>query len=300
MSSKTIAYQNAQSFRQALETRLANLSKEKNLDLERLRKEVAFDRFLARIFHEPISSKWLLKGGYAMELRFFEKARATKDIDLTCSHPSIGRTAGQDQITAQIREELQDLALRDVKDWFEYLIKAPVMDLQGAPYGGARFPVEVRLAGRRFTNFALDVGVGDVVLFVPEWREDHHFLDFAGIPSVKIPMISKEQQFAEKIHAYTLPREGSANSRTKDLIDLVLLIESGLDDKDKVREALKQTFGRRKTHELPTELLPPPRSWQRPYEALARDCGVVKKTLDDAFLFVTGFWKRILTRSERS
>ena len=30
-------------------------------------------------------------------------------------------------------------------------------------------------------------------------------------------MIAREQQFAEKIHAYTLPRN-SANSRVKDLV----------------------------------------------------------------------------------
>ena len=36
-------------------------------------------------------------------------------------------------------------------------------------------------------------------------------------------MITREQQFAEKTHAYTLPRS-VANSRVKDLVDLV---ESG-------------------------------------------------------------------------
>ena len=37
-------------------------------------------------------------------------------------------------------------------------------------------------------------------------------------------MISAEQQFAEKLHAYTLPRLERVNTRTKDLIDMVLLI----------------------------------------------------------------------------
>jgi hypothetical protein len=43
-------------------------------------------------------------------------------------------------------------------------------------------------------------------------------------------MIAREQQFAEKIHAYTLPRN-AANSRVKDLVDLALLIGSGGLDK---------------------------------------------------------------------
>ena len=78
-------YADAVSFRRALETRLNNFSKEKNTDLERLRKQVAFDRLLARIFADPEKSPWRLNGGYAMELRFFGLARATKDIDLSMS-----------------------------------------------------------------------------------------------------------------------------------------------------------------------------------------------------------------------
>ncbi len=52
-----------------------------NVDLQRVRREVAFDRFLARLSSVP-DSPWVLKGGYAMELRF-KKARTTKDLDFT-------------------------------------------------------------------------------------------------------------------------------------------------------------------------------------------------------------------------
>ena len=43
-------YADPVSFRRALETRLNNFAKEKNTDLERLRKQGAFARLLARIF----------------------------------------------------------------------------------------------------------------------------------------------------------------------------------------------------------------------------------------------------------
>jgi hypothetical protein len=42
---------------------------------------VSFDRLLARLFREE-PAPWVLKGGYALELRF-KAARATVDIDLT-------------------------------------------------------------------------------------------------------------------------------------------------------------------------------------------------------------------------
>ena len=84
-------------------------------------------------------------------------------------------------------------------------------------------------------------------------------------------MIAREQQFAEKLHAYTLPRN-SANSRVKDLVDMILLIASGGLDRRRVAEALHLTFERRGTHELPVSLIPPPADWQVPFRALAEEC----------------------------
>ena len=70
--------------------------------------------------------------------------------------------------------------------------------------------------------------------------------------------IPKAQQFAEKVHAYTFPWEGRLNTRTKDLVDLVLLIERGRLDGTSTGEALRATFTTRGTHRLPERLPPPP------------------------------------------
>ena len=86
-------------------------------------------------------------------------------------------------------------------------------------------------------------------------------------------MIAREQQFAEKIHAYTLPRSAQ-NSRVKDLVDLALLIGSGGLDERRILEALRLTFERRGTHDLPARLVPPPADWRIPYRALAEECGL--------------------------
>ena len=67
------------------------------------------------------------------------------------------------------------------------------------------------------------------------------WLRFAGIESSRVLMIAREQQFAEKIHAYTLPRN-AANSRVKDLVDLALLIGSGGLDKQRIMEVLRLTL----------------------------------------------------------
>jgi hypothetical protein len=56
------------------------LAPETDVDLQRLRRQVTFDRFLARRFSKgpKATYPWVLKGGYATELRT-RFARATKD-----------------------------------------------------------------------------------------------------------------------------------------------------------------------------------------------------------------------------
>jgi hypothetical protein len=73
-------YASATAFRVALESRLKKMAQAEGLDLQRLRRQAAFDRLLCRLFAEP-DAPWLLKGGYAMELRL-KTARTTRDIDL--------------------------------------------------------------------------------------------------------------------------------------------------------------------------------------------------------------------------
>ena len=74
-------YTTARAFRQALEERLKRAFLTDRTEPNRLRRQLSFDRLLARLFQkEPVP--WVLKGGYALELRF-KDARSTVDIDLT-------------------------------------------------------------------------------------------------------------------------------------------------------------------------------------------------------------------------
>src|SRR3954454_24446334 len=74
-------YATGLALRTATEERLKRISREEGIDLQRLRRQLAFDRFLARLFLIE-NTDWILKGGCAMELRF-QKARATRDLDFT-------------------------------------------------------------------------------------------------------------------------------------------------------------------------------------------------------------------------
>ena len=169
-----------------------------------------------------------------MEFRFVT-ARSTRDLDLTLR-------AGN---TESALDDLQRAGAHDAGGFFSFRVGEAMMDLDAAPYGGARYPVEARLDGRTF----------------------------AEIQAPSIAMIAREQQFAEKIHAYTVPRPGP-NSRVRDLVDLRLLIASGSLDASRCAEALRRTFERRNTHELPKELVPPAADWDRPFRVLAEECGI--------------------------
>jgi hypothetical protein len=134
-------YKTARAFRTALEDRLKRISHEQSTDLLRLRREVAFERMLARLFTTE-DPPWLLKGGYVFELRLRAGARATKDLDLAVPAPSrLDATdlEPQKQITA-VWKHLQAAAGHDLNDWFVFRIEEPIRDLEGPPYGGARFP----------------------------------------------------------------------------------------------------------------------------------------------------------------
>ena len=162
------------------------------------------------------------------------------------------------------------------------------MDLDGAPYGGARYPVEAIMGGRTFVKFHLDVGIGDVVMYPPEQARMRDWLGFAGIAPPPVPMIQREQQVAEKLHAYTLPRM-TPNSRVRDLVDMVLLIQSGTLESGRVVQALRATFSRRATHLIPEALIPPPEEWNSPFARLAAEC-TLDVSVAEAFRIVTEFY----------
>ena len=118
-------------------------------------------------------------------------------------------------------------------------------------------------------------------------------LRFAGIKPACVALLPIEQHFAEKIHAYSYPRDKRPFSRMRDLVDLVLLIEQGLPRDELLLSAIKATFERRATHDIPEVLEAPPDILADGYVQLADDCGVAKKTMIEGFSFLRKQWTRM-------
>lgn len=152
-----------------------------------------------------------------------------------------------------------------------------------------RYPVDAEMADRTFVKFHLDLAVGDLVLEPLTTAQGRDWLGFAGISAASFPALSPEQHLAEKIHAYTVPRK-TPNTRVRDLVDMVLLIQGGTLDRSLFKEALSAVFDRRKTHPVPETLEPPPEQWSAPFRDLARGCGI-EEEIGSAFQQVLRFLK---------
>lgn len=287
-SSSDERYQTPQGFRRGLLEQLRRRAEGQQIDPQRLHRIVSFDRFLVRL-NEDQRVSLLLKGGYAVELRLPGRARSTEDIDLLVADPGALTSIDLDW-THAIREVLQDAADRDLNDFFTFRIKVP-RTLQGS----IRFKVEVLINNVIFCTFQIDVSVGDPVVGEPQVLTSQAWLDFAnlaGVSAANISALSVEQQFAEKVHALTQPRTGQ-NTRVQDLIDLVLLIEAGDLNEERVVRAVRAIFKSRATHRRPRTLSTPDPAWGARYERLAQECGLQANTLGDGFQRLRTYWGKL-------
>jgi predicted nucleotidyltransferase component of viral defense system len=255
-------YESAAQFRQALEGRLGNRSRATGASLARLRKTVVFERVLARLV-VAAPGRWVLKGGLALDFRFKARSRTTKDMDLV-------RKDSEEEAVA----DLLEAAARDLGDFFALSIEGRARVREEEDEGGVRCRIRAELAGRLFETVVVDTGFSDPLGWPPEHVRGSDLLAFADIEPVEVPVVSLEQQVAEKVHAWTRSYGGHPSSRVKDLVDLVLIQRSTALDRRRLRSALVGTFEGRRRQPLPARLPAPPAEWAVPYRKLATEVGL--------------------------
>jgi hypothetical protein len=259
-------YGSGGAFRNALETRLTTQSLRSGTPLVRLRKMVAFERFLARLVTDRPDA-WLLKGGLALQWRLGDRARTTKDLDM---------------LLVVSVEDVHGILVRagqlDLGDWFRYQVQQPTR-AAARDAAGLRFVVQTVLDGRPFETFHLDIGWGDPVVEPAEQLTAPSLLGFAEIEPSIIPCYPVTQHVAEKVHAYTRPHVSGESSRVKDLVDILLIGKMWTMDGAMLLKALQATFEARKTHPMPATLPDPPANWAAPFRRLAREVGLDSDSL---------------------
>ena len=155
---------------------------------------------------------WVLKGGYANQLRAPAEARFTQDVDLRIDAP-----------LDQAQTILATAASTDLSDLFSYELGAP-KPLIGPPGGGLRFPVQTLIAGSAFVSFGADVNSKDAVVGKLERHPSDPIVVKLGSPQSHFPVYPIAQQFAEELHAFTRPRD-QENTRVRDLADMIWFME---------------------------------------------------------------------------
>lgn len=148
----TPAYGSALAFRTALEERLRQKALSSGIRLDRMRRGVMFERFLARIeAAEPGS--WVLKGAVALEARLGDQARATADVDLGL------RSSSTDDPVELLTDRLQAILATDTGDFFDYRLR-DIRQMAVASAGDiGRARIAVRLAGKEFGGFQVDIAL---------------------------------------------------------------------------------------------------------------------------------------------
>lgn len=258
-----MTYASAAAFRTALEARLNAAARAGGTPVGRARKVVTFTRLLARLQHAAPDA-WVLKGGFALELRLTGRSRTTRDVDLDFA-------AGLNDAT----EALAAAAAVDLADFFEFSIERTGAADVGAATRGVRFRADARVAGRPFETLPVDVGTSPSSAIAADELQTPDLLGFAGIASPRVPAAPLERHLAEKLHALTR-RYGADNpsSRPKDLIDVLLISELAAFEAADLRELVEALFAERATHELPDSLPGVPADWARPYAAMAAEVGL--------------------------
>jgi predicted nucleotidyltransferase component of viral defense system len=286
-----VNYGTPAAFRMALEARLAAGSRETGVDLNRLRRRVVFERLLVRL-DDAQSGRWVLKGGMALEVRWRDRARATRDLDLATRDGA----SGADGLRAVLSEALG----RDPHgDWFQFMLqsaRALTADAAGRP--GWRFPVEARLAGRQFAQVTVDVVARTEEIAGTERVPLPGVLAFAGLPSASIEVIDRNQHFAEKLHALTQTYGDRPNTRTRDLVDLLMLVEDGLQPTSELQANVRHVFAVRGAHQVPVDIPDLPLDWATTYAALATDLDLQAKTVDHAMMDLRAFWALVRPNEE--
>jgi len=248
---------------------------------------VAIDRFLVRLLITTSWGAWVLKGGYANQLRHPQDARFTEDVDLRID-------ADIEDATPMITKAI---AL-DLDGPFTFELASSPRELHGPPGGGLRYAILARLIGQELVRFKVDISSRDAVVGEFERYPSDPIVEQLGMTPGVFPVYPVTQQLAEKLHAYTLPRDVE-NTRAKDLADMLWLATRYDLSSDALIDACIATFDRRADHTWPPSPSAPPTIWARPYAVLRREMDLAPPTVEDAYLELMAFLKPILAADRR-
>lgn len=153
-----------------------------------------------------------------------------------------------------------------------------------------RVPVAAFLGDKTFGATKLDVSPRAHELQATDRLLLPNSLEFAGIPTSEVEIVDVHRHAAEKFHAMTRDFGDRENTRVRDLLDVVLLIENDLLNPGAVADAARAVWAER-NRSAPPRLLPSlPTSWPARYEQLADAYHGEARTFLQAVTLVQNLW----------
>ena len=209
-----------------------------------------------------------------------ERARATRDLDLVRRGQAIGGP--------ELRERLVDLLAAD-KDDDRFLFEV------GPPQAlevGFRFSLTASMAGKTFASVRLDVAArAEELLSTEKLQVPGALPAFDRLSPPQVEVAAPAQHFAEKLHALTRDHGDRLNTRVRDLVDLMLLVELDLVRAPDVLPVVRHVFESRGTHPVPGDRPDPPAGWARDYAEEAAATSLHARTLENAMSRLRSFWR---------
>lgn len=219
----------------SIRERLLRLSRERREDFQVTLIRYAVERLLYRLSRSEHRDRFVLKGAMLFSVWEALPHRSTKDLDL------LGR--GSDD-PAVVRETfLRIMGVEVEPDGLTFDRDSIGVEPlhEGQDYEGVRVSLLARLGTARIP-LQVDVAFGQAVR--PDAAEES-FPSLLGMPAATLLTYPREVVVAEKFQAMTVL--GMGNSRMKDFFDIAYLAGSFEFAAERLVQALRATFDRRRT-----------------------------------------------------
>ena len=269
----------------SLNQRIRNEAADLGVPAIRLRNRIGFQRILARLSRRD---DWVLKGGFSLEVRLGLDARATKDLDLL-------RLTASRLAAPELQDVIDEALNDDLGDGFAFRVRMPrpvrAEDVEPSTW---RTVVDVRYDEAEFGPVTIDVVTlsADATTTTELLRID---ATVTG-ESFTMPALDVHRHAGEKYHAYSrIYAYDRPSSRVKDLVDIVLLADSGLIESGRLGVGIRAVFAER-GGPPPAQLPNPPRDWAASYRSLADETGTHVTDVQGAWRIAAELYEQALAQ----
>ena len=223
----------------SVRARLLNLSKQSRQPYDLVLNNYILERLLYRLSQTKHRDRFILKGAILFTKWFEDPLRPTRDLDFL----AIGNDDQEDMV--RVFQEVCAVSFNDGVVFDSNSIQVDRIREENE-YGGLRIRVNAVIDSAK-VRVLIDIAFGDSVepgvqeMYLPV------LLDF---PAPYLRAYARETVIAEKFQAMVML--GRANSRMKDLYDVLVLSRNFEFKNSRLPRAIAATFARRKT-EIPSE-----------------------------------------------